>query len=583
MTIVVAIPIRRVSAKAILEKGRGWSAVDEIVLWALSRETQSASKLAEELNLPRRLVLRIILRMMRFRFVESDFLNGLPAFRTTAYGSAVVASGSEIPTAKQRLSRNVAFVYDTISGTVYQRRDVDAKPAIFIETLRDRGVDVRDIKVRGKLPRTTPAENFVRIQRVLREDESLLFFDGDTFVERQNEFMMVVVDGNDMRGLPKKAPTALEAEISRVANSKEITRPIVVESMIEDDDPPVLPTTISMRLADDDLVFGGEAHSNLLKRVLSQARRRIFIHSTFLRRDAFTALAREFRDAVRKGVKIDIFWGSGTTDEPGEKTMKEALAVAKIVAGDELLRDRVRIHLKSTGSHAKILIADDGSENFVAVVGSCNWLYSSFDRFELSVLLREPALVAQAVETFGALVAKPGFRPETGAELYVTSRVIARRPAEGGPHFARFVTGQAHEAVLREASGSQPTRFLIASDKFGNSAFPNAIIPAEVAAATARTEPVVVYGSTAGKVTGIGAANLTFDVRERGVRLLRISEGFHAKFLLWGDDDIVITSINWCSWTSPPDSPLGEIGVHIHRTGLASALAHKLSLIWPNL
>ena len=38
----------------------------------------------------------------------------------------------------------------------------------------------------------------------------------------------------------------------------------------------------------------------------------------------------------------------------------------------------------------------------------------------------------------------------------------------------------------REASGSQPTRFLIASDKFGNSAFPNAIIPAEVAAATAR-------------------------------------------------------------------------------------------------
>jgi hypothetical protein len=582
MTTVVAIPIRRVSAKAILEKGRGWSAVDEIVLWALSRETQSASKLAEEMDLPRRVVLRIILRMMRFRLVESDFVNGLPAFRTTAYGSAVVASGSEIPTAKQRLSRNVAFVYDTISGTVYKRRDVDAKPAIFIETLRDKGVDVRDIKVRGTLPRTTPAENFVRIQKVLREDESLLFFDGDTFVERQNEFMMVVVDGNDMRGLPKKAPAALEAEISRVAKSKEIVRPIVVASMIEDD-LPVIPTVVPMRLADDDLVFGGEAHGDLLKGVLSRARRRVFIHSTFLRRDAFNALAREFRDAARKGVKIDIFWGSGTTDEPGEKTMKEALALAKIVAGDDLLRERVRIHLRSTGSHAKILIADDGGENFLAVVGSCNWLYTSFERFELSVVLHEPALVSQAIESFGALVAKPGFRPETGAELYVMSRVMARRPAEGGPHSARFVNGQAHEAVLREASGSQPTRFLIASDKFGNSAFPNAIIPAEVAAATARTEPVVVYGSTAGKVTGVGAANLTFDVRERGVRLLRISEGFHAKFLLWGDDDIVVTSINWCSWTSPPGSPLGEVGVHIRRPGIARSLAHKLSIIWPHL
>jgi hypothetical protein len=136
---------------------------------------------------------------------------------------------------------------------------------------------------------------------------------------------------------------------------------------------------------------------------------------------------------------------------------------------------------------------------------------------------------------------------------------------------------------LREASGNKPSRFLVASDKFGNSAFPNAIIPAEVAAATASTEPVVIYGSVAGKVTGVGAANLALDVRERGVRLLRISEGFHAKFLLWGDDDVVITSINWCSWTSPPGATLGEIGVHIHRTGLARALAHKLSIIWPNL
>ena len=57
-----------------------------------------------------------------------------------------------------------------------------------------------------------------------------------------------------------------------------------------------------------------------------------------------------------------------------------------------------------------------------------------------------------------------------------------------------LVVGPAHEAILREASGSRPARFLIASDKHGNSAFSNAIIPAEVAAAAARTTPVVVYG-----------------------------------------------------------------------------------------
>jgi cardiolipin synthase len=579
VSVLVAIPIRRVSAKAVIEKGRGWSALDELILWALSRETQSAGRLAEDLNLPRRVVLAMILRMMRFRLVESAILDGVPAFRTTAFGKAVVASGSAIPTAKQRVSRNVAFVYDTISGTVYKRRDVEAKPDLVIQSLRENGIDVRDIQVRGTLPRTTPPENFARIQKVLREDENLLFFDGDTFVERQNEFMMVVVDGDDMRGLPDTAPAALAKEIARVARSTEAARPILVDSMIDQDEEPM----IAARINDEDIVFGGDAHRDLLKRVLGTATRRIFIHSTFLRKDGFSAWTREFREAVRKGAKIDVYWGSGTTDEPGETTMREATALAKEVAADDVLRDRVRVHLKSTGSHAKILIADDGEENFVAVVGSCNWLYTRFDRLELSVVLREPALVAEALETFAALVSRPGFRAETAAELHTRATVLARRPAIGGPHAARFIQGQAHEAILREASGSQPTRFLIASDKFGNSAFPNAIIPAEVAAATVRTEPVVVYGSTTGKVTGVGAANLTFDVRERGVRLLRISQGFHAKFLLWGDDDVVITSINWCSWTSPPHSPLGEVGVHIHRTGIARSLAHRLSIIWPQL
>ena len=584
MSVLVAVPIRRASARAVIEKGRGWSALDELVLWALSREDQSASKLADDLGLPRRVVLVMILRMMRFRLVESTIIDGLPAFGTTDYGRAVVASGSEIPTAKQRATRNVAFVYDTISGTVYRRRDVQTKSDIMIQKLRENGVDVRDIRVRGTLPKTTPRENFSRIQKVLREDENLLFFDGDTFFERQNEFMMVIVDGDDMRGLPDTAPQALVAEIARVSKSSQKARPILVDSMIHDEDEGhgLLPPT-SLRIEDDDVVFGGEEHRAILRKIIGQATRRIFIHSTFLRADGFNAWSREFKDAVRKGAKIDIYWGSGTPDDPGEKTMKHATALAQQIAADELLRDRVRIHLRSTGSHAKLLVADDGQENFLAVVGSCNWLYTNFNRFEMSVVLREPALVAQALESLATLVSRPGMRAETAVELHTRASTLARRPAIGGPHFARFVLGSTHDAVLREASGSQPSRFLVASDKFGNSAFPGAIIPAEVAAATARTEPVVVYGSTTGQVSGIGAAGLTADVRERGVRLLRISEGFHAKFLLWGDDDVVITSINWCSWTSPPHSPFGEIGVHIHRTGLARSLAHKLSLEWPQL
>jgi cardiolipin synthase len=72
-------------------------------------------------------------------------------------------------------------------------------------------------------------------------------------------------------------------------------------------------------------------------------------------------------------------------------------------------------------------------------------------------------------------------------------------------------------------------------------------------------------------------------VLQHSVRLLRISEGFHAKFLLWGDDDVVLTSLNWGSWSTTADFPEAEIGVHIHQTGIARNLFERLKLAWAQL
>ena len=95
--VVVAVPILRVSARVLLEKGRGWSAVDELVLWALSQRPRSAGELSDEANLPRRVVLEVIFRMMRFRLVEVVLQNGVPVFRATEYGTGIVHDGVEIP------------------------------------------------------------------------------------------------------------------------------------------------------------------------------------------------------------------------------------------------------------------------------------------------------------------------------------------------------------------------------------------------------------------------------------------------------------------------------------------------------
>ena len=152
MSQIVAIPVLRMSARVVLEKGRGWSAVDELVLWALSRAPVSASALAEESNLPRRVVIEIIIRMMRFRLVEAVLVEGTPAFQTTEYGSNVVRSGSQIPTSKRRTSRNVSFIVDRITGSVFSRTDVRLDTAAGIMFMRNQGTDVRDVEVSGACP-----------------------------------------------------------------------------------------------------------------------------------------------------------------------------------------------------------------------------------------------------------------------------------------------------------------------------------------------------------------------------------------------------------------------------------------------
>jgi cardiolipin synthase len=580
--VIVAVPILRVSARVILEKGRGWSAVDELILWALSRQPRSAGMLASEVDLPRRVILEIVFRMMRFRLVEVLLVDGTPAFRATAYGFAIVSGGDEIPTLKKKLSRKVSFVADRITGTVFPKREVRVENQSGVAELRERGADVREVSVTGASLRTTPAQNVERFQAVLNADESLVYFDGDTLVERDNEYMIITADGADLRGLPPKSPTALVREIRSIVNAERSSKPFRLASLIVKAQEPVIPTMVDIEFNNvRDLIVGGEQHGNKLLEILSTAKRRIFIHSTFVKANRFNALSSALRGAVRRGARIDIFWGAGYPDEPRENILSEAVVMSKSIAADDVMRGRITVHLRSTGSHSKMLLSDDGAEGWVGLVGSCNWLFSGFDRFELSARLTSASALAEIADRFSRLVARPGFRPEIGGELYLLSRNWRSPSSQGGNFSAGIVAGPMHEAILRQASGQATDRFLIATDRLGNSAFPNAIVPAEVFANRTGKTPLVVYGQTSGALENdIIAAQTSSEALTRGVRLLEVPAGFHAKFLLWDDDNIVITSFNWGSASIGPDNIDGEIGIYLKGPGIAKCVYEQIKDSW---
>lgn len=73
----------RISCRVGIDKGRGWSVMEEIILWSMTRQSKTISGLVAETRLPRQIVVAAIAHLMRFRLVEVTLVEGGAAFRAT--------------------------------------------------------------------------------------------------------------------------------------------------------------------------------------------------------------------------------------------------------------------------------------------------------------------------------------------------------------------------------------------------------------------------------------------------------------------------------------------------------------------
>src|SRR5258708_4052937 len=95
------------------------------------------------------------------------------------------------------------------------------------------------------------------------------------------------------------------------------------------------------------------------------------IHSTFIAEDRFNALRPQLINAVqRHGVAIDVLWG-----EDEERTIARATRLAVLRLREEInssgYAPQLRLHPFSTGSHAKLIVVDDGRpDRHFAILGS---------------------------------------------------------------------------------------------------------------------------------------------------------------------------------------------------------------------
>ncbi len=587
MSLLIAIPVFRISCKVGIDRGRAWSVIDETVLWAVTRQSRSIASLAEEADLPRQVITASIARLMRFRLVEVVVMEGGVAFRASPYGFNAISSGEALPFFPKRISRPVSFVIEWATGDFFPTRQIKLLSPNRLDQARRAGNEVRVLTVEGGGPSMTPEANLNRLSEIAARgwNEQVAVVDSQTATMHDNEYMALRVVDGIAQGLPETAGPALRRLVDEAAalpggtNQVPITYAGVRETLDHE------PTVHSCKFDPSDIVIGGSAQRTCLEDLIAKAHSRVIIHSTFLDANRFSVLIDLIRSACSRGVRFDLLWGAEKDEETEQRNAVEAAKIATQARSDRDLAGRFVTHVRTTGSHAKLILLDTPDDGWIAGVGSCNWLSSPFQSVELTVVLRDQHAVADVMVAFQQMVGRRGLADGIANELGITARDLRRAPSSTGSATVTVVVGEVHDRLIRTASGQAHQRLVIGSNRLGSTARPGAIMQGEAAAGRAGVNAVVLYTQTSGPIKNRHGRALAEEARANGVTLARTPKRLplHGKFVAWDRDDVIVTSLNWASASSDPDFPWGDIGVHVHGAGIASDVLTRLEALFPEL
>lgn len=235
------------------------------------------------------------------------------------------------------------------------------------------------------------------------------------------------------------------------------------------------------------------------------------------------------------------------------------------------------MHLRSTKSHAKLLVADTGrSSRLVAVIGSCNWLSTPYKRVEASVVVRDGHFIAQLLRAIGELCFAVARTSPLVGDLDDMACTLEHHAAQGGGGTLRLVLGEEHGLLMHRARDDAQSSIWVGADRFGQVAEVKTLIPM-MTAGKAGVKGRVLFSRCVTPVSDEDLEDMRFRAEESSVELCEVDEGvLHGKFLIWDNHNVVITSLNWSSAGTRRDNPWGEIGIHISKPDIGTRLRDRI-------
>ncbi|RIY03758.1 hypothetical protein D3218_03205 [Aureimonas flava] len=564
-------------ARVVFQRTWGWSPVEELVLLHLDNSPGSMETIRVDLGLDAQVVGATLSRLMRFGLIELRTYPS-PSLTTSALGRQFIRSGQPLPERTVDREVPVSLVYERVGQSVFKRRDVDFVPE------REIGHFHSAVRFSREERDETDETMALRVGRhmagSMRPGEWLR---GVTAINSVLRRVYLKIDLTDVRNgiFPKNASEELVAALRATMESGSLP------SLTREEPPPS--PSIETEFGPENFLVGSADHVDRFVEIVDRASQDVFVLSTFVAdqadekgRDRRNRILEALERALKRGVRCHLFFGT-SRDEHGKHAQAMEDLRLRLSAGS-VTRGYLKVHRDPVRSHAKILAADDGAGGAVAVIGSCNWLSSPFSAVEASVILKEAGAAAIGLNILGSIVAPLADASRSreslrfmAAELRRSLESPGKRPTPSALPKARLsvVYSADHERLLRKAAHEADRRFVCCTHRLGAPMVPALFTPAEVAGR--RLEDVRVLYS---RQTGPVKRRHVSEQRERLdglVQVIGVKEPqLHCKFLLWDDDDVVVSTMNWGSQSGRDDDPLDEIGVHLQGPGLAAALLERV-------
>lgn len=575
---LVALPLHKLELTYLVRHGRRWTALEHLLLWLVGQDARSLADLRAGTEMPPRLLVEALVNLLKVGWIELTTVGrgtGSAVLFTANSRGRAVATMQDLPYAFDIEKRYATLYVERLTGRVLKEDQVQVRHKDQIDSLT-----TLVLKPCQDKHMASPAHFFDSLR--LRPDDH---FERplDHRVTSSAHHSLLEVTGEHVGGLPDDVPAQLvEAILRRMpplhwatsaaadAVRARASRPLTAHARFA-------PTAIS----ESDLLIGGPEHKRELKRMLRDARRVIFVHSTFIGR-AIEQFLPDLEAAAARGVDVVLLWGErkDVTAVDGNKTEIAGRLVLSRLSAEA--RERVRLGRDPTGSHAKVLLADSGAGGtYQAVVGSCNWLSATYAALELSVRLREPRLVREIAGVLADMS-----RPASGAwgrdvttllKVADACRSTDTAGLSGDVEGARamLVVDDEHYAAVRDVRNASARRVVVGCDLFGPAARTTVFEPLGAAARMDGTAVTVLYNRPT-EAFDEGLDDIVSDFASPRTSVSRCP-GLHGKFLAWNNETLIVTSFNWLSASTMAGRfSVDELGILIHDPDLVPKLVRRI-------